>query len=129
MGLHVIAPLSSVPSALSLRIHLCTGYAYPVDNLVYNLRTVCAISVHSGRTLHVFVNEKCIGLESGSFVVSRHHVGIDLERHRDVGVPDPLRHDLDRHASSQCRGRVTVPQVVEPDRAQPGPGDECVEQV
>ena len=44
MGLHVIAPLViGAVRTLHFVPNLCTCYAYPVDNLVYNLWTVCAI--------------------------------------------------------------------------------------
>ena len=42
------------------------------------------------------------------------HVGIDPERDRRIGVSQPGRHHMDRHASPQeCRG-VNVAQIVKP---------------
>ncbi len=46
-------------------------------------------------------------------------VTVEVQRHGDGGVPQPLLNDLRVDAGRQREGRVRVPQVMEPDARQP----------
>lgn len=54
---------------------------------------------------------------------------VDLQRDPHVGVTEALRQHLHWHAIGERRGRVAVPQVMQPNARQAGRGREIVEQV
>jgi len=71
--------------------------------------------------------------QSGIKCVSRLtlHVGGDVavavERHADVGMPEPFLHDLGVHALGEEQGGAGMPEVVEPNCRDLGVGDELLE--
>lgn len=38
--------------------------------------------------------DQCVGFRGGGNVVPRHHMRVDLERHPDVCMAEPLRYNL-----------------------------------
>jgi len=48
-----------------------------------------------------------------------HDMGVHVQRHRRVRVPETLRHHIDRHATRQRDRRVGMSQVMKPDPRQP----------
>ena len=57
----------------------------------------------------------------------RRDVAVGVERHRHLGVPQPLLHDLGVDAGGEQQARVRVAQVVEAHPREAGPLDERVE--
>lgn len=53
--------------------------------------------------------------------LSERGVAVDLHRHPDVGMPDDLPDQVRRDANRQQHGDAGVPEVVQPDLAQPDP--------
>jgi hypothetical protein len=57
----------------------------------------------------------------------RRDVAVGVERGRDLGVPEPLLHDLRVDAGGEQEARVGVAKVVEAHPREPGPLDQRVE--
>jgi hypothetical protein len=55
-----------------------------------------------------------------SLLHARKHVGVCVNRLRDVGVPEPLLHDLRIHVLGEQKRGAGVPEVVEAYKGEPG---------
>jgi hypothetical protein len=68
----------------------------------------------------------------GSFIIAAHHIRIDIQRDRWIGVPETLRDCSQRNAPAQQLGSMGMSQVVEAGVSctdAPREGDVCVREI